>query len=99
MIDKTFEVEGSTGNHKVRITADENGVKAFCDCPAGIRHQLCKHVIDCIAGDAEIKAALQENNALNIFEEYVTKKAEVEKLQDSVARLKKKLAKSLLGAK
>ena len=74
--DKSFYVQGSSDNYVVRIVANELGVRGNCTCPAGNHNQLCKHLINTIKNDDEIKAALFEWGVWEIFENYLQKNHE-----------------------
>ncbi|MCK5173095.1 MAG: SWIM zinc finger family protein [Planctomycetes bacterium] len=47
--------KSSSGNpYTVRFYLEEDGISAFCSCPAGDHRKLCKHVIRLINGDDSI---------------------------------------------
>lgn len=89
--DKTFEVQGSSGNtYTVRFAANALGIKASCTCAAGTRKQICKHLIQAMENDAEIKMTLSERGIADFYADYLKSKKQF----DDVAREVKKLEKS-----
>lgn len=47
--------KSSSGNpYTVRFYLEEDGISAFCSCPAGDHRKLCKHVMRIINGDDSI---------------------------------------------
>lgn len=84
--EKEYKVAGSEQEYTVRIVSDGQTVHAHCDCQAGQFKTLCKHVMQCIETDAEIKAALVESGLWQIYEEYHQKLAEAEAVKREVMK-------------
>ena len=91
---KVFDVEH--GLFSVQFTKYRFGIKAHCSCPAGKYKTLCRHVMQCISEDDEIAEIIQSEGLLDLYEEYMSKLEEAEKLKNEAKSLKKKFARLLL---
>lgn len=59
--------KSSSGNpYSVRFYLEENRISAYCSCPAGENHKLCKHIIQIINSEDSI---LFDNNQYNLMKE------------------------------
>lgn len=94
--EKEYKVAGSEQEYTVRIVSDGQTVHAHCDCQAGQFKTLCKHVLQCIETDAEVKAALVESGLWQVYEEHLQKLKEVEKVKREAKNLKKKFERLFL---
>ena len=94
---KSTHVRGSTGNDYLVTFSDKSGtLKATCTCQAGEFGTLCKHVLEVIQTDKEIRNELQNYGYISIYEEYLSKLAEAERIKKEAATLKKKFQQLLL---
>ena len=87
---KSFSVQGSSGVYNVKFTSNRFGVKANCDCMAGVHHQLCKHVTQFIETDEEIISAFREWGLMEVYEDYKQKKSGADKLNSEIKAMTKK---------
>lgn len=94
---KSAKVTGSTGNEYCVTFSDETGaLKASCTCQAGEFGTLCKHIMEFVKNDEEVRDALKNYGLLSVYEEYTAKLAEAEKIKREAAKLKKKFQKLLI---
>lgn len=93
---KTITVQGSSDEHTITISVSDGKLKMHCDCPAGIRHQLCKHVIGVARNDIELQPYVADVNLTSAFDDYYFANAEIERLQAEKRRLRKKIEKVIL---
>ena len=100
VFDKKFEVQGTEQMYDVRFTSDGEHVKAHCTCLAGAHQTLCKHILQCINDDVEIRYALTACGYLQVYEEYVERLKYAEQLSREIKKeakgLKKKFERLLL---
>lgn len=96
---KIFNVENGHGSSYV-VTFEDEGetIRASCTCQAGEHCTLCRHVIQCMEEDAEIKEAMADYGLLGIYEEYLEKNEEADRLKEEAKKIKKKFARLLLGS-
>lgn len=102
--------KSSSGNpYTVRFYIEENGISAFCSCPAGENRKLCKHVIRIMNGDdsvlydstqktilGEICSHLQRTTIPSFLSELSESEVLLEKVQKNVRKAKKALEKAVL---
>lgn len=97
---KTFSVTGSKGDiYKVVFTEKNDKLQAKCGCDAGAFGTMCKHILGVIADNEDIYALLVQHEMASIYDEFVQKQAEAERLKNEAAKAKKLLAKTLLTRK
>ena len=61
----TLQVKSSSGGSYPVEFSDESGVlRVFCHCKAGALHQLCKHKLGLLKGDAKMLANPGEESSL-----------------------------------
>ena len=93
---KEFYVIGSTGNmYTVYFEDDGNKIRGGCNCAAGEKHQICKHLLGVIAENPDIYELLEEYGASRYYDEFLEKTVQVENLKKQAANAKKKFAKIL----
>lgn len=94
--EKVFVIEGNNDDYVVRFNGDGKEIHAHCTCQAGEFKMLCKHVLGCIEADDEIADAFRDYGLMAVYEEYMQKDQEAEKIKREAKNLKKKLARILL---
>lgn len=94
--EKNFVVKGTEQTYDVRFISDGKSVKAHCTCQAGTFKTLCKHVMQCIDEDAEIKAALVESGLWQVYEEHLQRLKDAEKVKREAKNIKKKFERLFL---
>ena len=95
--------------YTVRFYIEENGISAFCSCPAGGHRKLCKHVIRMMNGDDsilydssqktildEVCSHLQRTAIPSLLSELSESEILLNKAQKSVRKMKKALEKAVL---
>lgn len=95
---KHFEaVSNTTGEiYEITFVSDGDKVKAQCSCPAGQNKTLCKHVLNCIDADAELRYALTQCGYQQIYEEHQLLLKEAESIKREARNVKKKFERLLL---
>lgn len=95
---KRFETTSLTTGEIYEIIFESDGkrVKAQCSCPAGKSKTLCKHVLNCIDSDAELRYALTQCGYQQIYEEHELLMKEIESLKKEARNVKKKFERLLL---
>jgi uncharacterized Zn finger protein len=111
-IDNYIEIlsKSSSGNpYTVRFYMEENGISAFCSCPAGENRKLCKHIIRIINSDdsilfdnnqknllGKINSHLQNTDIPRLVSSLRENEILLEKTQENVKKAKKALEKVIL---
>ena len=92
--EKVFEIQGSSGNtYAVKFVANALGIKASCTCAAGTHGQICKHVIQIMENDAEVKEALAERGIAEFYIDYLTSKKKLDEVTKEIKKLEKATSK------
>lgn len=99
----------SDAPYTVRFYIEENGISAFCSCPAGDHRKLCKHVIRMINSDDsilydsnqksildEICLHLQKTTIPSLLSELNESEVLLDKAKKNVEKMKKALEKAVL---
>lgn len=99
----------SGDSYTVRFYIEEDGISAFCSCPAGEHRKLCKHVIRMINGDDsilydssqkkildEICSHLQKTTIPSLLSELSESEILLDKARKNVEKMKKALEKAVL---
>lgn len=105
----TFTIQGSsTEPYWVKFSYTKKSFSAKCDCPAGIKKQLCKHILSIL--DGEIPQGLVDGdtskipNIINAFKEsdifepynlYLAISDDIETLKIEMTNRKKQVARML----
>lgn len=106
----TFKIQGSAAApYSTHFSYTDTTFSAQCDCTAGARQQLCKHIIsiledeipkDLIEGDTNqipiIAKAFQASDTGEIYNNYLQLHTEIEVLKKELANRKKQVARMLL---
>jgi len=103
-----FLVKGSTPEpYKVTFTKNDNNLNAFCNCPAGVNGQYCKHRFAILAGDNKAVVSANKDQVIVVkswlpgsdIEEALIKLAEAEqkydKAKNRLSAAKKSVAKAM----
>lgn len=93
-----FHPIGSKGEVYTIRFWKENGfgsLKASCTCRAGEYGQLCKHILAVLKENPEIYAAFKKSYG-DLFDSYIAKSAELERLKKDVNNRKHQIARLLL---
>lgn len=95
---KHFEaVSETTGEiYQVTFVSDGETVKAQCSCPAGKKQTLCKHILNCIDADSDLRYALTQCGYQQVYEEHELLLKEAEALKKEARNVKKKFERLLL---
>ena len=94
---KLIPIKGSTGNiYQVLFSIDDGKLKASCNCPAGKKGILCKHVIGIMLNDEDIHRELDNYGYLSVYNDYLAKLDESEKIKKEASNIKKKFERLLL---
>lgn len=94
--DKRYTVQGSAQEYDVHIVSDGETVKAHCSCQAGQFKTLCKHVMQCVGDDDEVRYAMAQCGYLQVYEEYEQRLAYAEQVKREVKNIKKKFERLFL---
>ena len=103
-------VKSSSGDpYTVKFYFDENKISAFCSCPAGIYHMLCKHVMRLISDDdsilydksqkvfmKQISSYMQKTNIPSLLCELNESEMLLDKARQEVKKAKKNIEKAIL---
>lgn len=94
---KSVKVIGSTGNEYCVTFSDETGtLKASCTCQAGEFGTLCKHIMEFVQHDEEVREELKNYGLLGVYEEYTEKLAEADRMKREASKIKKKFQRLLM---
>jgi hypothetical protein len=102
--------KSSSGNpYTVRFYLEENRISAYCSCPAGENHMLCKHIMQIINNEdtilfnsnqkhlmAEINSHLQYTDIPDIISNLRQNEILLETTQKDIKKAKKALEKVIL---
>jgi len=105
----TFEIQGTAVEpYWVEFSYTKNTFKARCDCPAGEKKQLCKHITSILEGEIpkglvngdtskipNIVKSFHESNVLEAYDVYLNLFAEIEELKKELTNRKKQVARML----
>ena len=94
---KVLSIKGSTGNDYLVAFSDKSGkLKASCNCPAGKKSILCKHVIGVMLNDEDVHRELDNYGYLSVYNDYLAKLDESERIKKEASNIKKKFERLLL---
>ena len=95
--------------YSVDFIKEDERIKIFCSCPAGIHRQLCKHKIELIQGNKkrlhdsndlealnQASTLFSDTEFLNHIANYYQKIKEIEKLKKGLKEIKLDLAKKMI---
>lgn len=94
--DKIYKVQGTEQEYDVRIVSDGEKVKAHCSCQAGNFKTLCKHVLQCVDEDNDVRYALTQCGYLQVYEEYLSRLKYSEEVKKEAKKIKKKFERLFL---
>lgn len=90
-------VSKSTGElYTVKFSNESGKVQAHCSCRAGIFGTLCKHVIEIMETDDDVKLAMQESGQANKWNHYLNNAKDIERRKKELSKEKKAFARDLL---
>ena len=93
--EKTYTVEGSSGEHTIKVSTGDGKIKIHCDCEAGIHKRLCKHVIQLVTTDAELSPFLADAHLDVAFDNLFYAQDDIKRLQDEARKTKSKIEKAI----
>lgn len=98
VLNKEFHVVSkSTGElYTVKFSNESGKVQAHCSCRAGIFGTLCKHVIEIMETDGDVKLAMKESGQASKWDHYLNDAKNVERMKKELSNEKKAFAKDLL---
>lgn len=94
--EKIFEIESGNTVYQIRFRINGDDVKAHCTCPAGDHKKICRHVLQCLEEDFDLKYKLIQLGYLQVYEEHLARKDYAEEVKKEAANLKKKFERMFL---
>lgn len=106
---QTFKTQGSgTDPYSTNFLHTDTTFSAQCSCPAGVKQQLCKHIISILEGEipkglidgdknqiSSIAKAFQASETGAAYDAYLQLNTEIELLKKELANRKKQIARML----
>lgn len=106
-----FHIQGSAEEpYYVLFNYRKDKFRTRCDCPAGLKKQLCKHVTTILNGEVpegivhgevekipNIVKAFNQSEAFEVYELYLGELEALEELKKQVSNRKKQFARTIYG--